>query len=106
FDANIQILLIDLRQVRLQNQFVLGFVDVYRRRPGSERRIVAARLKAGLEKPVYLVLQGRNSRETIPTADCVHFSVPPDLIYCAHKLSASGAYNLRVYLSSIDFAQP
>src|SRR5260370_7035917 len=55
--TDVQILGIDVRQISLHHQFMLGLVDVNRGCPGSEAGFVARALKAVIEQPIPLAFQ-------------------------------------------------
>src|SRR5260370_192840 len=70
--TDVQILGIDVRQISLHHQFMLGLVDVNRGCPGSEAGFVARALKDVIEQPIHLVLQGSSPAEWFPSSKCSH----------------------------------
>src|SRR5207302_5154423 len=66
--ANVQILGIDIGEIRLHYEFVLAFVDVDGRRPRAEVGILARTIKGLLEQAIDLVLQGGDTAERFPSS--------------------------------------
>src|SRR5262249_9580484 len=69
--ANVQVLRFDARQIGLDDEFVLVLMDIDRRRPGREIRLLAGgALKSVVEQAIDLVLQ---SGLATKSCKCIHW---------------------------------
>src|SRR6202040_1989481 len=62
--ANVEILWIDIGEIRLDHQFVRGLVDVNSRRPGGQVGRLPGALESVVEQAIDLVLQGRSTAKS------------------------------------------
>src|SRR5690348_5929253 len=68
-DAYIDVFFADARQIGLEHEFVLGLVDVYRRRPARDRRVFPCSVECALEELIHLLLKGIEGGDSAPTGN-------------------------------------
>jgi hypothetical protein len=61
-DANVDVLLIDVRKIGFHDQLALGLIDVYSGRPVSQSRLTG-RVKLAFEQPIHLIVKGAQTLE-------------------------------------------
>src|SRR5713101_2322471 len=67
FDADVQVLRIHVRQVRLHHQFVLGLVDIHVRRPGGKNRLIRCPPGQLIEETMKLLGKEVRAPEGLPS---------------------------------------
>src|SRR6266852_5008442 len=78
--ANVEILGIDLGEIGLHDQLVLGLVNIDRRRPSGEAGILASALESVIEQATDLVLKSGNPAKGLKTVQSPHLYSPPKVI--------------------------
>src|SRR5208283_39973 len=66
-DADVEFFRLNLRNIRLDDEFVLGLVDVDRRRPGGQVGLVRSAIKSLVEEAIDVVLQGSSPAKRFKT---------------------------------------
>src|SRR5712692_1620436 len=81
--ADVEVLLVNVREVSLHHQLVLGLVDVYGRRPGGEGRLVCPPAEqCVVQQAAHLFLESGESSKGFPTCDGSR--VQPPRVYLSH----------------------
>src|SRR5260370_19070704 len=97
--SDVNVLLLYLRQISLHHQLVLGFVDIDCRSPACQLRLAgSASSEAILEQAVHLFVKRIQTAKGFPASHrAVHFRS----LHSNYIMTACGAYNMSVHMSSI-----